>query len=288
MAEDSISILAYGGPGSGKTTLGLTGPTPILMLDVETASRFIPRNRRVYWNPEKGEAIPDLSGKTDPVVVVRTPHWTNVEPVMQYLRSHNHPFRTVLIDSISELIVKAKDNISKSQFKIQDWGTLGRTMGDMLRELRDIAADPDSPIEMLYMISIARHIASDPDKGTSDRWEPLLEGSTKSVAPYLFDLTALISLEMVPSDPNNIYSEKVKVQSFYTGSSDPNVVGKSRIPGLPEKINGLTLVGLLRNIFGEGEPDPEPAPPKKESAPAKKTSSTNKNDDPGVPTLPGN
>ena len=35
MAEESLGLLIYGPAGSGKTSLGLTGPTPTLVLDAE-------------------------------------------------------------------------------------------------------------------------------------------------------------------------------------------------------------------------------------------------------------
>lgn len=289
MAEDSLSVVAYGPAGSGKTTLGLTGPSPTIMFDVETASRFIPRSRRVYWNPSKGEALPDISNVQDAVVVVRVKKWDDVEAAMRVIRGHNHPFRTLMFDSISEVIDKAKKEISDGQFKIQEWGELGRVMGDLLRELRDITADPDSPIEMCYMITMDRVTPGDPDKGIPAQHNPLLEGSAKNIVSYLYDLVAFVEFEDQPSDPNNAFSPKVTVQTFYTGKSRPGVTAKSRVPGLPETINALTLKGLLRGVFG-AEPEPEPAnapdpapaaePAAEKKTPAKKSAPS------GVPSLP--
>lgn len=285
MAEDSISILAYGGAGTGKTTLGLTGPSPTLLLDSETGSRFIDKKRKVMWNPAKGEAIPDISGIKDAVVVVRIAEWGNVEAVMKHLRSHKHPFRTLVFDSISEVQNKAKKHINSGQFKIQDWGELGRAMGDLLRELRDIAADPDSPIMVLYQISIAEHSPATDE--SPETWGPLLEGSVRKIAPYLFDITALISMDMVPSNPNDPFSPKVKSQSFYTDSSNPNISAKSRVPGLPGNIRDLTLTGLYRNIFGE-EPEPTPEVTPEPTATAAKAPEPPKDKKPsgGAPRLP--
>ena len=291
MAEDSISILAYGGAGSGKTSLGLTGIGPTLLLDAETASRFIPKSRKKMWNPSKGEQIPTLEDGQD-VVVVRITDWDDVERVMKHLRKHSHPFKTVMFDSISEVQIKAKKKVTDGQFQIQHWGELGRQMGDLLRELRDITADPDSPIKILYLISIAKYTPSHETKngGTvPEKWEPFLEGSTKNVTPYLFDIAALISLnsEVNPKDP---FGEKIKTQTFYTDSSDPSIVAKSRIPGLPGNIKGLTLAGLHRNIFGE-DVEEEDVPDVKQEQPEEETKAEKKTEDnpiPGVPTLPEN
>lgn len=287
MAEDSLFIIGHGGAGSGKTSLSLTGPSPTLLFDIETASRFIDRSRRVYWNPAKGEQIPDLSDKTDPIVVVRVKNMSDVESAMKVLRSHKHPFKTVVWDSISEVIDKVKREISSDQFKIQEWGELGRKMGDMLREIRDLAADPDSPIMIAFAITMTKYIPGNPDKGTSDRWEPLLEGSIKSVAPYLSDMVAFIELEEKPVDPKNPFGEKRMMQTFYTGRSREGVVAKSRVPNLPETISDLTLRGLLRGIFGDidepEEVETAPEPEKETAKPAKKTSSSS-----SVPTLPSN
>ena len=220
-------------------------------------------------------------------MVVRVKKWDDVEAAMRVIRSHNHPFRTLMFDSISEVIDKAKKEISEGQFKIQEWGELGRVMGDLLRELRDITADPDSPIEMCYMITMDRVTPGDPDKGIPAQHNPLLEGSAKNIVSYLYDLVAFVEFEDQPSDPNNAFSPKVTVQTFYTGKSRPGVTAKSRVPGLPEVINSLTLKGLLRGVFGsEPEPADAPAPAPAAEPVAEKKTPAKKSAPSGVPSLP--
>lgn len=282
MAEDSLSILYYGPAGSGKTTLGLTAPSPILMFDAETASRFIDRKRKVTWRPDRGEALPELTGDQD-VVVVRIKDLRTLEAAMDVLRTNRHPFRSIIFDSISEIEDQIKKSINEDQFRIQDWGELSRKMGNLLRELRDITGDDESPIQIMGAIAMADHRPAAEDQPES--WGPLLGGAARKVAPYLFDITALVRLESVPEDPNNVFGPKKTVQTFYTGNSDPNISAKSRVPGLPPNISDLTFTGLHRNIFGS-EPEETPEPPKeKSSSKAKPKASDTDND---VPTLPNN
>lgn len=249
MAEDSLSVLMHGPAGAGKTTLSLTGPKPILFLDAETASRFIPKTfRKIKWDPSKDSQAPKYDGTWD-VCVVRIKDWETADKIVKILGTHRHSFRTVVVDSVSEILIKAKESISKDVFKIQNWGELGQNMGKFLRSLRDITADEDSSIEMLAMISATKEYNVGSDTKPQMQFRPLLEGSVKDTIQYLYDILAFIELEDVPVDPGNPGKGMTKRQSFFTGSN-PNISSKSRPPGVPPVIYGLTLEGLLRNIFG--------------------------------------
>lgn len=260
MAEESLSVLMYGPAGAGKTTLSLTGPKPILFLDAETASRFIPRTyRKIKWNPQKDKQAPTADGSWD-ICVVSIKNWESADSVVKILGTHKHQFQTVVVDSVSEILVKAKDAISTSQFKIQDWGALGQNMGKFLRALRDITADENSSIRMLALLSATKEYNIGTDTKPVMQFRPLLEGSVKDTIQYLYDILAYIELEDVPVDPSNPGKGMTKLQTFFTGSS-PNVASKSRPPGVPPTLHNITLEGLLNNIFGgpEEAPDPRPA-----------------------------
>lgn len=252
MAEESLSILGYGPSGSGKTTLSYTGPKPILIGDAETASRFIPKHKKVIWDPMKS-GPPEYDGTWE-YCVVKMKTWKTAQKTLEYLRSNKHPFRTVAIDSVSEVLIKAKEEINSGKFKIQDWGVLGQNMGKFLRELRDVTADDESPIEILYIICAAKEYMEGTEDNPVHVWRPLLEGSTKDTILFLYDMVAFITLEDKPVDPSNPGKGYKKSQSFFTGS-DPTKTAKSRPPGVPPLLEDITLEGLLMGVYPQDVPD---------------------------------
>lgn len=271
MADESLSILAYGPSGSGKTTLSYTGPKPELVIDAETASRFIPKSKKIIWDPMK-DAPPRYDGTWE-FCVVKMKDWKTAQKTLEYLRSNNHDFKTVSVDSVSEVLVKAKESITKDKFKIQHWGELGQNMGQFLRQLRDVTADEKSPIQILYIIAAAKEYVEGTEDNPEHVWRPLLEGSTKDVITYLYDMVAFITLQDVPVDPSNPGKGKRKSQTFFTGS-DPKISAKSRPPNVPPLLQDITLEGLLYGVFPpdvvEGEapaPIPEVDSPEPENKP---------------------
>lgn len=257
MAEESLSILGHGLAGSGKTSLGLTGPSPTLIFDAETASKFIPKSQKVTWDPMRNS--PPVDDGTWKFCIVKINKWDVAEKALEYLRSNNHPFRTVVIDSISEILVKAKEEVNgRDQFQIQHWGRLGQNMGAFLRDVRDITSSDASKIQVMYLISTTKEYIKTNKAGdvTEQVWKPFLEGSTQNIVPYLFDITAFISLETVAVDPSNPAKGKKLQQVFYTGSTNPNISAKSRPPGVPEKLYDITLETLFNNIFQIQPPAP--------------------------------
>lgn len=287
MAEESLSILVHGPAGSGKTTLGLTGPGPTLFLDVETASRFIPKNDKVSWDPMR-EGPPKYDGSWK-YCVVKVKTWDVANKTLEYLRSNNHPFRTVVLDSVSEILIKAKEKINgQNQFQIQHWGRLGQNMGQFLRSLRDITADEDSPIQIMYIISASKEFIVGEGDDLSHEWRPLLEGATKDTIGFLYDMVAFITLDTVPNDPNNPAKGTRRSQTFYTGA-DPTITSKCRPPGVPDALQDLTLEQILYGVFPqevtEEAPTQQEAPAQEEPVveekpKAKKQSSSN------LPPLP--
>lgn len=287
MADESLSLLIYGPAGSGKTTLGLSGPTPTLVLDAEQASKFIPRNQKVIWDPETDPNPPAYDG-TWKYCVVRIDKWKVAQDVMSYLKTRSHPFKTILLDSVTEVVIKAKEAINnRDQFKIQHWGTLSSNMGYLLRDLRDEASHPKSPIEMMCVIAVEQENVKTNIQGEveSRKVEPYLEGGVKKIISYLFDVTAYITIVDEMADRSNPGAGYVTNQYFFTGKN-PEITAKSRIPNLPSNISNPTLQGLLNGVFGpREEPAQQPAPvqetPVEKPAPKKEKSS-------GLPSLPTN
>src|SRR5439155_27339674 len=106
-SERAISMLIHGPAGGGKTHLGLSGPVPRLMMDVENASRFV-RQRKVFWKP-MSEPPPVYDGTWE-TCVVKVKDWPIAKKTYEVLASNQHPFRSVSVDSISETQVKSMED----------------------------------------------------------------------------------------------------------------------------------------------------------------------------------
>jgi hypothetical protein len=256
MSDEALSILIHGPAGGGKSTFAATGPKPILLLDAERAARFI-RLRKVKWDPMR-EAPPVYDGTWD-MAVVKTNNWDTALKAYEYLKSGKHPFRTVVIDSISEIQVKAMENINgRSQMQTHHWGRLLQNMGAYLRDLRDLLEDDetDSPLQVLVLISTSKNY-----EGT---WKPFLQGGIASQVPYMFDIVGYYYANQI-QDPTT--GEVKEVRELFTGNH-PQYEAKCRPAGVPASLQNTTLEAIFNNIFGVQTPAPAQAPAPAAEVPA--------------------
>ncbi|MGB8385962.1 MAG: AAA family ATPase [Dermatophilaceae bacterium] len=173
----SLTMLVHGLSKSGKSLLSVSGPPPRVYLDVESAARFLPIRGR-DWDPAEPPPVPDESWDTA-VVAVR--HWSDAIAALQWLDTGEHPFRSVSVDSVSELQFRYLEAIAgRSSVKIDQWGTALREVGGFCRDLRDLTFHPVRPMEAVIVTAMTREV---------DNWmRPHLQGQMASVIPYLFDI----------------------------------------------------------------------------------------------------
>jgi hypothetical protein len=236
MSDRALSILVHGLAGAGKTTLGATGPKPILILDVEKAARFI-KGRKRKWDPLT-EAPPVADGTWD-ICTVSIDNFDKALKAYEYLKSGRHPFKTVVVDSISELQSKAVEKIKgRQQLQTQDWGKLLSAMSFFCRDLRDLT-DDDNIIEAVVITAMSRDY--------DGIIKPYLQGQIAAQVPYWMDITAYLYVVQV-QDPAS--GQLVDVRNLLIGNH-PNYEAKSRVPGLPPVIENPNVSELLNQIFGE-------------------------------------
>jgi len=186
-------MMVYGLSKVGKSTFAITAPYPRLMLDVEGGHRFLPINVK-YWDPIREEP-PAADGTWDTCVVVVRDYDT-VLKAFQWLQIGRHQFKSLIIDSISELQVKCMDSIAGTDaMKMQQWGELLRHMGALLRDLRDLTMHPTQPLEAIVLTAMAK---ADKD----GQYHPYLQGQLATQAPYFYDILGAITINEIPSmDP---------------------------------------------------------------------------------------
>jgi hypothetical protein len=239
--QRSLTMLVYGESKVGKSTFAVTAPYPRLMLDVEGGHRFLPINVK-YWDPMREEP-PVADGTWDTCVVV-VHDYDTVLKAYQWLQMGKHQFKSLIIDSISELQVKCMDSIAGTEaMKMQQWGELLRHMGALLRDLRDLTMHPTAPLEAIVLTAMDA-----PDR--EGRHHPYLQGQLKVQAPYFYDILGAIAVESVPTpDP---MQPPYKVRRMYVERTDKYEAGErvqGRLGSVIEQEN-LGVERMLDLVFG--------------------------------------
>lgn len=245
--QRSLTVMVYGESKVGKSTFAVTAPYPRLMLDVEGGHRFLPIVVK-YWDPLREE--PPVADGTWDTCVVQVRTYDDVLKAFQWLQTGRHQFKSLIIDSISELQVKCMDQIAGSeQMKMQQWGELLRHMGSLLRDLRDLTMHPTTPLEAVVLTAMAR---TDKD----GRYRPYLQGQLAIQAPYFYDILGALTLEERPNpDP---LQPPYKIRQMYVERTNQYEAGErvqGRLGGIVEQQN-LSIERMLDIIFGQKQDAP--------------------------------
>lgn len=234
-------MLVYGESKAGKSTLACTGPYPRLILDVEGGARFLPIVSKI-WDPMREE--PPVADGTWDTAVVMVRNYEDMLKTYQWLQLGRHQFRSVTIDSISELQVKLIDQlVGTEQMKMQTWGELLRSMGNLLRDLRDLTMHPTNALEAVILTAMAR-------EGADGRLKPYLQGQIQIIAPYLYDILGYLRVETWPNpDPSQ---PPYKLRRLYIEGTDFAEAGErvqGRLGAVVEQAD-LSVETMLDKIYG--------------------------------------
>jgi hypothetical protein len=193
MALDrALSVLVHASAKQGKSSLSVTAPAPRVYCDVESAARFLEaegRIKAIKWNPDNPP--PEYDGTWD-TAVVATRDFETVEKVYKWLNSGKHPFKSLIIDSISELQFRVVDNMTgRKQPTMQQWGGVYRDVGGFVRDIRDLTMHPIKPLESVVIVAMTRQI--------DGKYVPWCQGQLQTVLPFLLDATAYLYVDNDPT-----------------------------------------------------------------------------------------
>jgi AAA domain-containing protein len=223
-------MVVHGESGVGKSWLADSAPAPRLILDVEGGVNFTP-SEKVEWDPRNEPPTADS-------VVVHVRDLKAVQDAFAWLNSGKHSFRSVVIDSLSEMQKRAIDNIAgTAQLKTQDWGTLLRKMEGMVRAFRDLTTHPAKPVENVVFVCGTKV------EGETGRLRPNLQGQMGTTLPYYVDVVAYMAYA-----PGDEVGEYVRRAAFLPLG---DVVAKDRTGKLGPFMDDPTIPRIREEVYRE-------------------------------------
>lgn len=240
----ALSIILHSDTKVGKSTFLNTANAPRLLIDAEAAYRFLPGNKK-FWDPVKEGAPPLYDGTWETcVVVVR--EYQDLMTAVQWLHSGQHTFRSVLMDSITEIQVKCKLNLTSGNYDMDQrkWGALLDHMADLCRTMRDLTEHPTMPIEVVGLSAMTEF--------RNNKWRPYVQGKLSVTMPYFMDIIGYMSVVDIPNaDPTQ---PPMKERQLLTGPDNMIEAGE-RVQGkIPARMmvppNYPTIPALLQMVFG--------------------------------------
>ena len=190
--QSTLTALFHGESGVGKSDLADTIPGPRLILDAEGGSEYTPSWPKQTWNPNFPP--PGMPGcephlqQIAPTVRVIVQDWNTWQRVFYWLLQGQHPFVSVVLDSLTEIQKRCRDNIrGTEQMQLQHWGEMLIQMETVIRQLRDLAKSPYSPLMNVILLAL-----TDMSK---DRGRPLVQGQLNIALPGFVDVVGYMSTQ---------------------------------------------------------------------------------------------
>lgn len=235
----SMSILVHADTKVGKSTFGNTSPAPRLLVDAEAAYRFLP-GAKTFWDPMT-EAPPVYDGTWETCVVIVRDYATMLR-TYEWLNVGQHPFKSCFIDSITEIQVKCKDQISGggTDMDQRKWGELLTHMERLVRGFRDLTEHPTHPLEAIVITSMTSL--------RDGKWRPYVQGQLATKLPYFIDVIGYLYVEDVPqADPT---AEAIPTRKMLV-VPHPQIEAGERVQGrLGSIVVNPTVPTMLDAVFG--------------------------------------
>ena len=215
-----IVIAVHGEPKVGKTWFAASGPKPVLLIDAEAGGTEYVPGRKVAWD-YRNYAPPAADGSWDAAIAtIRST--ADFDAVMAH-QGRGWPFRSVSLDSLSELQVRARRELAPTgDMDMQLWGKLLARMESIVHRLRDLTI-LDEMCESVTMVCGTRM----DDQG---KMQPGLQGASARMVAYAVDL--MLYLYLSPSQ-----TELGAVDRLGLTAPKPHAAAGNRLGGaLPELV----------------------------------------------------
>lgn len=188
MTEKRLRLLMHGAPKSGKSSLAETALGPRLIVDAEGGTMFGAKDHKLWHDAGQAPPTPDHD---DQSIVFIPRSWADVVAAHRWLASGEHPFRSYVMDSLTEVQDRAKKAISTGGiFDQQMWGRLLDEMLMQMTMIRDLTVHPTNP---LWTVVIVAH--SDQDEANK-LMRPMVQGSLRKRLGGLYDVVAHLRTQL--------------------------------------------------------------------------------------------
>lgn len=184
--SNDLKMLLMGPPKAGKSWLGTTTPTPRLIIDMEGRAKYTPAGKQAtFWN---GEDEPlKLKKSPSSTYILETTDLAVLDTARQWLRSGQHPWVSLTLDSVMELKyqVKQSKHPGAAQPSRSDWGPINITFEDNLRDLRDLTTKPGKLRCVVFITGASLEIES-------GKIQPIIKGTIGTLVPYWMDVVGYL------------------------------------------------------------------------------------------------
>jgi len=220
-----LTMIIHGDPGNGKSTLANSGPAPRLIIDAESGAHHAHRvvdgqielANIIRWDPM--QPIPKQCADTCIVSITR---FDQLAPVLQQLQTEDHPFKTIIVDSITEmqqrLHAKIRKDNSISQMRKQDWGTSKTDLTTFVRDIRDLSVHPTHPVPVIVFVALS--MTREDENGRPVKW-PNLEGGASANFPGSVDISGFVR---IATDEDGVEQQGLLLHG------NPAIIAKTRSP----------------------------------------------------------
>lgn len=224
--KPKVSVLIHGYSGDGKSWAGATSPAPRLLIDAEGGGRFVPKNHPIIsWDPVT-QPCPEWDGVWQSCFVT-VPNWATFDAAHQWLISGQHPFKSVVIDSITELQKKLVDAVAGlNQPTMAQWGEVLRRMEDKVRAFRDLTLIESNPLEAVIVLALATM--------KDGKVQPFVKGALVSSLPSFFDIVAYVYTQNDESTGNILHPALISPLNGIVAKDRTNMILSKYGPAVPE------------------------------------------------------
>jgi hypothetical protein len=221
-----IKALFYGDPGVGKTTLGASAQAvpemqDVLILNIEGGLMSIV-NPEVYG----AETLPKVIDYQD---------YSTVQALVNYLYREKHGFKTLFVDSLSELAKVDVDQIASSQSAsrvamgkgtaddifLEDYGRNTKRMRRVIRALRNLP---------MHVIMSAHAMTLD-EKNSQSPIVPAIREGIRYSAEGMFDIIGYMYIKAEPKTDADDEKDMVLRRRCLFRSLNRYTAPKDRTPG---------------------------------------------------------
>lgn len=213
-------ILLYGVEGIGKTTFGADAPKALFMRTEEGLDYI------------EADAMPLVTS------------WNDVRDQVNFLKTEDHGYKTLVVDSVDWLERHLFDDVAKSQGKqhIEDIGygkgflTAAEQFQGLLNQFSRLHRDKKMSIILLAHAQIERF--NDPAGESYDRYSPALAKKVSAVAREWADDVLFANFKTVKktADKNGERRIAAMAERVIYASDRPSHIAKTR-SGIPEEID---------------------------------------------------